>query len=68
MYLRDVALCSLRAESLCSLHGGLVLIYVVIPYVVYVISPNFARALLARALLYLHTYLLLHGAESILRS
>jgi hypothetical protein len=28
--------CVLRDDLLCSLHGGLVLVYMVIPYVVYV--------------------------------
>ena len=55
MYLRDFALCSLRDESLCSLYGGLVLIYVVIPYVVYVIAP-FLRELYLEQLSY--TYIL----------
>ena len=68
MYLSDIALCSLRDEPICSLHGGLVLIYVVIPYVVYMIAPYFARAVLAGALLHIHTYLLRHGAESFLKS
>ena len=64
MYLCDVLLCSLRDESLCGLHGGFVLIYVVIPYVVYVIAPYFARAVLPRALLHILTYYSMEQSHS----